>query len=205
MDEAIKDPTNGLLRLRTGDAGAEQVLFQRVYDELRQIAARLMRGQRTDHTLQATALVHEVYVRLIDQDRVHAGDRTRFLALAARAMRSVLVDHARRRSAEKRGGAGRRLPLDKALNAFESRSTDLPALHDALADLAAVDSRQAQIVEMRFFGGMTNEEIGDFLGLSLRTVEREWRVARAWLRRELGPEPPSADQGDGSRSNEPRE
>ncbi len=185
MGQKAIDETDRLLRLRAGDRAADEALFQRIYDDLRGLAAREMRGQPANHTLQPTALAHEVYLRLIDGSRVDAGDRRQFLALAARAMRSILVDHARRRTADKRGGGVKPLPFDEALDSFEARSVDLTALDDALADLAVANQRQARIVELRFFGGMTNEEVGAFLGISLRTVEREWRLARAWLWRDL--------------------
>ncbi len=187
-----KDETNRLLRLRHGDADAENALFRRIYDDLRALAQRQMRGQPAHHTLQPTALANEVYLRLIDGNRVEPSDRRHFMALAARAMRSILVDHARRRSADKRGGGVKPLPFDEVLDSFESRSVDLTALDDALGELAEKNVRHARIVELRFFGGMTNEEVGAFLDISRRTVEREWRLARAWLWREL------ADDGDAS-------
>ncbi len=195
MGDAEGDIANHPLGARE-DPGAEQALFQRIYDELRRLAGRQMRGQPANHTLQPTALAHEVFLRLIRQDHVGPADRGRFLALAARAMRSVLVDHARRRSADKRGGRARRLPFDEVLDSFEARSGELVALDRALAGLAETNQRHARIVELRFFGGMTQEEVAELLGVSLRTVEREWRLARAWLKRELADT--SLDQADGS-------
>ncbi|RJP39914.1 MAG: sigma-70 family RNA polymerase sigma factor [Phycisphaerales bacterium] len=198
MAHTVEDATNGLLQMRHRDETAERELFQRIYDELRRLAGRQMRGQPGHHTLQTTALAHEAYLRLIDQSRVDVADRGRFLGIAARAMRSVLVDHARRRTAEKRGGRSRRLPLDEALDAFEARSADLAQLDDALGELAEINLRRAHVVELKFFGGMTHEEVAAFLGISLRTVEREWRLARAWLRRRLEDGADDADQADGS-------
>lgn len=157
-----------------------------VYDHLRGIAYRYLSRERRDHTLQPTALVHEAYLRLLQQRNVKGLDRQSFVCGAARAMRFVLVDHARRRSAAKRGGPLTRVPLDAAVSAYEERSVDLIELDDALTRLSSSDPQLGQIVEMRFFGGMTESEIGDVLGVSVRTVERSWRFARMWLCRELG-------------------
>lgn len=195
MREAL-DATGGLLRMRSGDPAAAQALFQRIYDDLRGLAARQMRGQRPHHSLQPTALVHEVFLKLIDQERIRAADRAQFLALAAAAMRSVLVDHARRRAADKRGGGARRRPFDEVLDSFEARSGALVALDRALTSLAELNERHARIVELRFFGGMTHNDVAGLLGVSVRTVEREWRAARAWLKHELSEF--SAGEADGS-------
>ncbi len=183
------DATNVLKGLRDGDQRAADKLLPIVYQELRELASRYLRRQRPGHTLQPTALVHEAYLRLINQSQAVAADRSHFVGLAARAMRSILVDHARGRKAAKRGGGQRRIPLDDAVALFESRAIDLLALDEALGQLAQEDQQPVRIVELRFFGGLTNEEVADLLGLSLRMIEREWRAAKAWLRQRLQPEP----------------
>ncbi|MBU0618366.1 MAG: sigma-70 family RNA polymerase sigma factor [Planctomycetes bacterium] len=177
--------TLGLARLRDGDGRAADSILPIVYDELRRLASRYLRHQRPGHTLQTTALVHEAYLRLVDQTQAREGDRVHFVALAARAMRSILVDHARSRRTVKRGGARRRIPLDDTVALFESRSVDLLALDEALARLADANERQSRIVELRFFGGLTTAETADVLGLSTRAVERDWRYARVTLHRTL--------------------
>ena len=153
-----------------------------VYNELRRLASGYLRAERLDHTLQTTALVHEAYLRLIDQTQVAPGDQAHFMALAARAMRQILVQHARGRKTAKRGGRRQRVPLDELVAVFEARSTDLVALDEALGELSQVNERRCQVVELRFFGGLAVREIADALSLSTRTVEREWRHAKAWLR-----------------------
>ena len=180
--------TRILLRLRDGDAGAAGELFPLVYEELRGLAGGLLRRERADHTLQATALIHEAWIRLCDQTRLGAQDRAHFVAIAARSMRQILVDHARRRNAGKRGGGRERVDLDAALAFHEGRGLDVLALHEALERLAALDARRSRIVELRFFGGLTIEEVGVVLGLAPKTVEGDWYLARAWLRRELDAE-----------------
>ena len=160
-----------------------------VYAELHQQAARAMGRETPDHTLQATALVSEAYLRLIDQSRVQWRNRAHFFGVAAQLMRRILVDHARGRLAAKRGGGVRQLTLDGADPAGASpndEAVDVLALHEALERLAALDPGQARIVELRYFGGMTIEDTAEALGLSPATIKREWAVARAWLRRELG-------------------
>ncbi|MEL6328249.1 MAG: ECF-type sigma factor [Planctomycetota bacterium] len=157
-----------------------------VYQTLRRIAERFMRGERDDHTLQATALVHEAFLRSAASDGDDSGDRRRFIAAAARAMRHVLVDHARKHNALKRGN-DRRVLLDPEVLAGDAEDPlDLLELDEALARLGDLHERQARIVECRFFGGLTIEETAQVLAISHRTVERDWKVARAWLRRELG-------------------
>lgn len=161
-------------------------LFAIVYDELRRLAAAALRRERADHTLQPTALVHEAFLRLVDVPEDRWNDRGHFIALAARAMRRVLVDHARGRNALKRGNAEVRVPFeDVDIAAGEPGDVDLVALDDVLERLAALDARQARIVELRFFGGLTVEETAALIGSSPRTVKRDWQMARAWLRREL--------------------
>ena len=164
-----------------GDA-APDVLPPEVYAELRRQAERAMRHEAGDHTLQATALVHEAWLRLADQ-HVRWRDRAHFHGVAAQLMRRILVDHARARHAAKRGGGATRVTLDDAPAA--EQGTDVLALHEALERLAALDPDQARLVELRWFGGLSIEETGDVLGVSPATVKREWAIARAWLRREL--------------------
>lgn len=178
----------GLLETLGEDAAAADRLFARVYDVLHAWAADHFRRQRANHTLQPTALVHEVYLRLVDQTQVKWQGRAHFLAVAARAMRQALIDHARRRVAAKRGGGLCRLTLDEAVTPVTEVDPELLDLDDCLERLAALDRRQSRIVELRFFGGMTVEEVAHVMRLSKSTVESEWRMARAWLRRELARE-----------------
>jgi RNA polymerase sigma factor (TIGR02999 family) len=174
-----------------GDKVAADRLLPLVYDELRALAAGVLRGQRKGHTLEPTALVHEAYLKLVDQTAPWEG-RSHFFGVAAKAMRSILVDHARARKAEKRGGARERVPLDAAVVWFEERSLDLLALDEALERLAALDPAAARLVELRFFAGLTIEETARTLGVSTATVERDWALTRAWLHRELTKgEPPA--------------
>ncbi len=157
-----------------------------LYDELRRIAARQLQGERDGHSLQATAVVHEAYLKLVDLRRMRWQDRRHFLAVASRLMRQVLVDHARARLAAKRGGAGPRVELTEASGVSEPRSVDFVALDGALERLAALDAEQARLVELRFFGGLTIAETAEVLGSSPATVKRDWETARLWLFRELG-------------------
>jgi RNA polymerase sigma factor (TIGR02999 family) len=180
------DVTRLLERLSRGEAGAADELLSLIYGELHDLASGFMAGQRPGDTLQPTALVHEAYLRLLPGDRPHWRDREHFLALAAKAMRSVLVDHARRRGAQKRGDGATRLPVEDALLlAFEERAIDLLALEEALERLSARSERAARVVELRFFGGLDAEEIARSLGVTPRTVERDWQAARTWLHQEL--------------------
>ena len=156
-----------------------------LYAELRELAAAYLRRERPNHTLQPTALVHESYLRLRQQHSVDWSDRLEFLSIAARMMRRILANHAAARAAEKRGAAAPMLELDSALQVYDKESISVERVDQALSDLEAVDARQARIVEMRFFGGMTTDEIGEALHTSPRTVHREWAVAKRWLRREL--------------------
>ena len=181
--------TSLLLRAENGEAGAAEALFPIVYDELRGLAGRMFRSPCRGQTLQPTALVHEAYVRLIDGHSVAVSGRTHFVRLAAKAMREILVDHARRRQALKRGGHAKRVTMSSTIDSGEAESAlDVLTLHEAIERLASLDERQAQVVELRFFGGMSVEHAAELLGVSPRTVELDWRVARAWLRRELGEE-----------------
>ena len=154
-----------------------------VYAELRRLAASYLRRERPGHTLQPTALVHEAYVRLIDQRRIDWSNRAQFMGLAAVMMRRILVNHARDRVADKRGGGAEHVPLTLAGEGIGAVEVSLLDLHEALNDLAETDPRKAQIVELKFFGGLTTEEIAETIGLSVATVERDWKFARAWLYR----------------------
>jgi RNA polymerase sigma-70 factor (ECF subfamily) len=166
-----------------GDAHADMALVECLWSELHAIAAAQLRNERAGHTLQPTALVHEAWLRLIDTTALRAGDRERFLSLAARAIRRVLVDHARKRNAARRGGGEwERVPLHPDLASDEGRDVDLAELGDLLDELAENDPRMCQVVELRFFGGMTIEEAAEVLGVSDRTVQNDWRLARAWLK-----------------------
>lgn len=178
-------PISALLtKWRAGDQDALQVLIPLVYQELRGIAQHHLRQERPDHTLQSTALVHEAYLRLMKQGPAEIKNRVHFLAVASRLMRQILVDHARRHRAAKRGG-GLKLELREAMTAQKVPSVDLVALDTALKELARLDPQQSRIVEMRFFGGLSIEDTAEIIGVSPTTVKREWATARAWLLREL--------------------
>jgi RNA polymerase sigma factor (TIGR02999 family) len=179
------DVTRLLLAWSRGDRGALDALVPHVYAELRRQADRYLRRQRAGHTLQATALVHEAFLRLVDQTSVSFRDRAHFFAVASRAMRQILVDHARRRLADKRGGPATRLVLEDGIASVQPRGVDLMALDDALRRLEALDPAQARLVELRFFGGLTVEETASVLDCSPATVKRAWSSARAWLYGEL--------------------
>jgi RNA polymerase sigma factor (TIGR02999 family) len=177
--------TELLLAWGRGDEGARDALVPIVYDELRNRARRLLGRERAGHSLPATAVVHEAYLRLVDQSRVAFRDRVHFFAVASRVMRHVLVDHARRRRAGRRGGLGIDLPLVEATLATPRRPVDLVELDAALEELAREHPRCAAVVEMRYFGGLTLEEAAAALQASLATVKRDWALARAWLHRRL--------------------
>jgi RNA polymerase sigma factor (TIGR02999 family) len=179
-----QDVTGLLVDWSHGNEAALQKLTPLVYDELRGLAERYLRRERADHTLQATALVHEAYVRMIDQHRVHWRNRLHFTAVAAQMMRRILVDHARRHSYAKRGGGARKRSLDDVgPPAAPDLTSEMLELNDALQALADVEPELSRIIELRFFGGMTSEEIAEFLGISVPTVTRRWRMARAWVYR----------------------
>ncbi len=164
-------------------------LLELIYGELRRLANSFLAAETAGHTLQPTALVHEAWLRLVDQERVEWRGRAHFLAIAAQAMRRILVDHARAKARDKRGGGMQAVELDPGLYAStEPERVDLLALDDALTKLRGLSERQARLVELRFFGGLPMDEVAEVLGLSLRTAEREWRFARAWLANELGGE-----------------
>lgn len=175
--------TELLTAWRAGDDAARERMLPMVYDELRRLAAGYLRRERHGHTLQPTALVHEAYVRLIDQRQVDWSNRAQFIGLAAVMMRRVLVNHARDRVAAKRGGEAERVPLTVVGEHAGGPDVDVIALHEALDRLEATDERKSRIVELRFFGGLTMDEIAEVLGVSKATVEREWKFARAWLYR----------------------
>jgi RNA polymerase sigma factor (TIGR02999 family) len=185
-DSGNANVTQLLIDWNNGRNGALQDLLPLVYAELRRIAAQRLRRERPDHTLQPTALVHEAYLRLIDQRRVHWQNRAHFYGVAAQVMRRILVDQARARNAEKRGAGWDRVTLigDKTPNGG-SRDIDVLALDGALERLAALDAQQERIVELRYFGGLTLDETAEVIGISTATVKREWAIARAWLRAEL--------------------
>jgi len=177
--------TNLLLAWGQGDEGALQSLMPLVYDELRKVAARHMRSQREGHTLQTTALVNEAYLRLIDASQVQWQNRAHFFAVAAHLMRRILVDFARSRNYQKRGGGAKAVSLDEAMIVAPERGADLLALDEVLTRLQALNGRQAQVVELRYFGGLSEDETAEALKVSVRTVRRDWNFARAWLHREL--------------------
>ena len=173
--------TELLLALRHGRAGVVDRLYPLVYEELRRVAHRALRGERTGHTLGTTGLVHEAYLGLVDQTRLEYRDRAHFYGIAARAMRHILVDYARRHGAAKRGGNQRAIALDEAILAVEDRAEALLALDEALGELETLDPRLGQVVQCRFFGGLTEEETGEVLGVTARTVRRDWLKAKGWL------------------------
>ncbi len=168
-----------------GDQEALDELLPVVYDELRRLARAHLSRERPDHTLQATALVHEAYLRLIDQRRVDWRNRAQFFGLASEMMRRILVNHAIARRTAKRGGEYQRVALDDAVDFYDEQDVDLVALDDALKELAEMDPDQARVVELRFFGGLTVEETAEILDVSPSTIKREWATAKAWLHREI--------------------
>ena len=180
--------THLLLAWGEGDEAAFDKLMPMVYQELRRLAKRYMSRQRPGHTLQTTALVNEAYLRLIDSSRVRWQNRAHFFAVSAQLMRRILVDFARSRNNLKRGGGVQRVTLDNDLQVASERGTDLIALDDALKELASFNQRQSQIVELRYFGGLSEEETAEVLKVSPRTVRRDWSQARAWLYRQLSRE-----------------
>lgn len=192
MTESIRphDVTALLIEWRQGDAAALERLVPLVYAELRKVARAQLRREQAGHSLQATALVHEVYLRLVNVDRMTIENRAHFMAVAARLMRQILVDHARRRLAGKRGGAATMVSLEgvsPGVNRVGPAAVDVLALDEALGELASFDAQQCRVVEMRFFAGLTIEEAAQALGISTATVEREWALAKAWLYQQLSP------------------
>lgn len=178
--------TQLLIRWNNGDQLALEKLMPLVYGELRRLASNYLRRERQGHTLQPTALVNEAYIRLVDQRSANWQNRAQFYGIAAQLMRRILVDHARSKHAEKRGGsAQQRLSITSAKGLSAKPDFDVLALHEALKELAIIDPQQARIVELKFFGGLSIEEIAEVLGVGHATVERDWKMARAWLRRKL--------------------
>ncbi len=180
-----KGVTQLLIDLGKGDESALNQILPQIYDELHRLAAYYMSAERRDHTLQPTALVHEAYLRLIDQRRVDWKNRAQFLGLAASMMRRVLVNHARGRAAGRRGGGATKVTLSLAPAIFEVPELTVLALDEALEKLAQLDERKSRIIELKFFAGLTTEEIAEILGISVATVEREWKFSRAWLYKAL--------------------
>ena len=177
--------TDLLLQVSVGDQAAMDQLFPIVYDHLHRIAQSALRHERTGHTLGTTGLVHEAYLRLVDQTRVEWRNRSHFYAVAAQAMRRIMVDYARRHRRLKRGGGQRPLTLDESTISLDDRSENLIALDEALTRLAALNPRLSRVVECRFFAGLTEEEIAEATGVTVRTVKRDWAKARGWLYQEL--------------------
>jgi RNA polymerase sigma factor (TIGR02999 family) len=177
--------TDLLLQVRQGSPDAMDRLFPLVYGELRRIAHRQLLGERPGHTLGTTGLVHETYLKLVDQTRVQWRDRAHFFALASRAMRQILVDYARRYRAQRRGGGMKRVSLSEAAPVEEKQAELVLAVHEALERLSAMNERLSRVVECRYFAGLTEEETAEALGLSARTVERDWLKAKGWLYQEL--------------------
>lgn len=181
MSSTAKEVTILLGEMSGGSRSAPEQLLPLVYDELRKLAHAYLQNERADHSLQATALVHEAYIRLVDWQTVSWQNRAHFFAVAAGVMRKILVDHARAKRAQKRGGDGQKLEINEAIGFAAEREIDLIALDEALKNLAEFDDVQARLVEMRFFGGLTIEETAHALGVSPATVKREWTAAKAWL------------------------
>jgi RNA polymerase sigma factor (TIGR02999 family) len=187
---APQEVTQLLLAWSAGDPEALARLMPLVHAELHRLAKQYMRGERPDPALQTTALVNEAFLRLVDAREVRWQNRAHFFAVSARLLRQILVDFARSRGYQKRGGGARHVPLDEALAFGQERDEDLVALDDALRALAAVDARKSQVVELRFFGGLSVEETAEILQVSPETVRRDWRLAKAWLRRHLSEDEP---------------
>ncbi|MEZ6046498.1 MAG: sigma-70 family RNA polymerase sigma factor [Planctomycetaceae bacterium] len=181
----MSQTTQILQALADGDQHASEQLLPIVYDELRHLAAYFLKSERVGHTLQPTALVHEAYLKLVNQDKVEWEGRSHFFAIAARQMRRILVDYARSKGTQKRGGDQQRIPLDEQLVFSHENPEDILALEELLQKLEHLDPRQAQLVELRFFGGLTVEQAAKHMGISKRTAELEWKMIRAWFRKEL--------------------
>ncbi len=186
MKPSPEEITGLLLAWGNGDKAALDRLIPLVYQELRRLAHRQMRRERAGDTLQTTALVNEAYLRLVDYERMQPRDRAHFLAIAAQAMRRILIERARSRRSAKRGSGAQKVSLDEAAEVSNERAADVLALDEALTQLAAIDPRKSQIVELKYFGGLTIEETAEVLEVSAPTVERDWRTARIWLHREIG-------------------
>ena len=174
-----------------GNQAALDALYPLVYDELHRLARRYMSRERKDHTLQATALINEAYVRLVDQKNVHWANRSHFFAISAQIMRRILIDHARRHAYAKRGGGAQQVSLDEAATVTRTAGAEMIRLDEALKSLAEMDPRRSQVVELRYFGGLNNEEIAGVLKVSENTVTRDWNMARAWLHQQLSESSPN--------------
>jgi RNA polymerase sigma-70 factor (ECF subfamily) len=185
MKPSTHNITLMLKKLNQGNQDVVSELVPVLYDELRRLASYHLRHERPNHTLQPTALVHEAYLRLVDQKQVHWQNRSHFFGIAAQQMRRILVDYARNHQAAKRGGAVAKVTLDEAMIVSTENPTEILAVDETLSRLAAFDPQQARIVELRVFGGLTVEEVAEALGISPATVKRDWNVARAWLTREI--------------------
>ncbi len=179
------DITRLLDRMRDGDAAASEAIVPLLYEELRAVAARCLKSERRGHTLQPTALIHEAYLKLVNQKDADYRSRGHFMAVAAMVMRRILVNHAEKRAAAKRGGGAARVPLSDGVGATDEEELNLVALDEAMDKLARLDSRKAAIVEQRFFAGMEMSQIAENLGVSLSTVKRDWEYSRTWLMREI--------------------
>jgi RNA polymerase sigma factor (TIGR02999 family) len=184
-EHATDNVTQLLIEVSNGDSDAVDILLPLIYDELRKLAANYLRRERPDHTLQPTALVHEAYLRLVDQTRVNWQNRAHFFGVAAQIMRRLLVDHARKHNAAKRGQEFQKFSLDENIDRAVERSGELIALDDALKALAEYDPQKARMIELRYFGGLSIEETADVLGVTPTTIKRHWRFAKAWLYGEM--------------------
>jgi len=191
MEAAPEGITRLLISWRNGDKAALDQLMPLVHEELRRLARGFMGKERPDHTLQTSALINEAYLRLVDNDQTNWQNRAHFFAVAAQIMRHILIDHARSYRYEKRGAGGQRVGLDEAMIFSEERAGELVALDEALTSLATVDARKSRIIELRFFGGLNIDETAEVMELSPTTVQREWRAAKAWLRRFIEGESPA--------------
>jgi RNA polymerase sigma factor (TIGR02999 family) len=196
MSASSQNITRLLLDWRNGDQTALDRLMPLVYEELRRMANHYMRNERKGHTLQTSALVNEAYLRLVDHENIEWQNRAHFFGVAAQSIRHILVDHARGHKAAKRGAGAAKLSLDEAIGVPEKKEVDLLALNEALERLAALDRQQANVVELRFFGGLSIKETAEALGIAEQTVKWTWRMARAWLLRELGDERGKGPDGD---------
>jgi RNA polymerase sigma-70 factor, ECF subfamily len=185
MTPSSQNITRLLLDWRNGDQSALDRLMPLVYEELRRMANHYMRNERRGHTLQTSALVHEAYLRLVDHENIEWQNRAHFFGVAAQAMRRILVDHARTRNYQKRGGGAQQVSLDEAMTLAGDRAAELIALDDALRELAKMDERKSRVVELRYFGGLSLEETAEALSVSIPTVTRDWNTAKAWLMREI--------------------
>ena len=181
-EQAPNEITRMLIELTDGNQEVVNQILPHIYDELKRLASSYLRRERVNHTLQPTALVHEAYMKLIDQKRVQWQNRAHFFGIAAQVMRRILMDHARKHQADKRGGEAEKLPIEEEiLVVSHEKSAELIALDDALQTLAGIDEQKAKIVELRYFGGLSIEETAEVMGVSVPTINRQWRMAKAWL------------------------